>query len=119
MDRLVASINGTPEHPEIRGTVTFRRVGDNIEVQTDLKNLPSGVHGYHVHVYDIPGRPRPLRIEHHMHAWMDDHKTRYPHVKDVDAHTLAHHPLGYWDTVEEAWKALGVAGDIPAVDCRA
>jgi hypothetical protein len=74
--------------------------------------------GYHVHVYDIPNGPRRLRIEHHHHAWMDDHKRRYPHVKDVDAHER-YTPLGYWDTVEQAWKALGVAGEIPPVACRA
>jgi len=57
VDRLVASINGTPDHPEIRGTVTFRRVGDNVEVQTDIQNLPAGDHGYHVHVFGDCSNP--------------------------------------------------------------
>jgi hypothetical protein len=79
--------------------------------------------GHHVHEYrttvPVAGRMTTVRIEHHMHAWMDEHKRLYPHVKDVGANTLRYTPLGYWDTVEQAWKALGVAGDIPSVACRA
>lgn len=74
--------------------------------------------GYHAHVYTVTEGTRRIRIEHHHHEWMDDHKRLYPHVKDVDAHER-YTPLGYWDTVEEAWKALGVAGEIPPVTCRA
>jgi len=57
VDRLVASVNGTTDHPEIRGTVTFRRLGDQVEVQADLQNLPSGDHAYHVHVFGDCSNP--------------------------------------------------------------
>jgi len=57
VDRLVATINGTPDHPEIRGTVTFRRLGDQVEVQSDVQNLPSGMHAYHVHVFGDCSNP--------------------------------------------------------------
>jgi Cu/Zn superoxide dismutase len=50
-ERLVATVNGTADHPEIRGTVAFRKVGDNVEVRSDIENLPPGTHAYHVHLY--------------------------------------------------------------------
>lgn len=74
--------------------------------------------GYHVHTYLVHGEIGRFRIEHHLHAWMDEHKQLYPEVKDVDAETLRHDLLGYWDTVEEAWVAMKVDGPIPVVSCR-
>jgi hypothetical protein len=53
--------------------------------------------GYHVHDYrataPVNGRMTTIRIEHHFHSWMDEHKRLYPHVKDVSANTLRYHPL--------------------------
>jgi Cu/Zn superoxide dismutase len=47
---LVAPIAGTPDHPEVKGTVRFRLVGGQVEVRSEMTGLPPGSHAHHVHV---------------------------------------------------------------------
>lgn len=83
--------------------------------------------GYHVHRHLITSHPagqspRPAVIELHLHSWMDEHRETHPNAKDVSAHRwlgLDIEPLGEYDTVEQAWKALGSSGDSPPVTCDA
>lgn len=48
---LVATVTGTPEHPDIRGTVRFVPGPHGLELETSVEGLPAGAHGYHVHMY--------------------------------------------------------------------
>lgn len=51
VDRLVAVVYGTSEHPEIRGEVQFSASGDTVTVTSDVSGLPAGTHAHHVHIY--------------------------------------------------------------------
>lgn len=106
-------------------TPTTRQVWPRISKPTEPTATVTCVKeddGHHVHDYrttvPVAGRMTLIRIEHHLHAWMDDHKRRYPTVKDVDAHDPQKRLIGYWDTVEEAWETLMVDGPIPSVVCQ-
>ncbi|HEY9369934.1 hypothetical protein [Streptomyces sp.] len=79
--------------------------------------------GYHAHLYVVivGGNARPATIELNLHEWMDEHRRTHPNARDVYAYRslglAGHEPLGKFDTVEQAWKALNVSGEIPAVAC--
>jgi Cu/Zn superoxide dismutase len=48
---LVATVTGTPEHPDIRGVVRFVPGPAGLTLETSVEGLPAGAHGYHVHMY--------------------------------------------------------------------
>ncbi|RSN12837.1 hypothetical protein DMB42_11710 [Nonomuraea sp. WAC 01424] len=79
--------------------------------------------GYHAHLYAvyIDGNAVPATIELSLHAWMDEHRRTHPNARDVYAYRrlglAGIEALGKFDTVDEAWKALDVGGNIPPVAC--
>ncbi|MEU4576180.1 hypothetical protein [Nonomuraea sp. NPDC023979] len=95
-----------------------------------MRDDPAGhclheVNSYHLHLYDVhaeqPGEPpRPAIIEHHLHTWMDEHRQIHPDAKEVYAYRRLGRDfdlLGKWDTLDQAWTELGVAGEVPRISC--
>lgn len=48
--RAVAVIHPTEGH-EVRGTVTFTREAGGVRIVADLRGLPAGEHGFHIHEF--------------------------------------------------------------------
>lgn len=51
LDRLVATIVGTPDHPDLRGEVHLVRTPGGVQVSAEFTGVPPGPHGWHVHEY--------------------------------------------------------------------
>lgn len=74
--------------------------------------------GYHAHRFEIPKPDATYTIEDHRHAWTDEHQARWPDSRRVTIHRGRYYePVGGHDTLELAWKALGIEEPIPTCAC--
>lgn len=106
-----------PSWGKVNGTVTFTQAGDNkVKVAVDLKGLPPGPHGFHIHAKgdlsapDLSSAGDHFNPDKHPHAGPDAEKRHAGDLGNIDADTSGNAKKTL--TVDGISISTGAANDI-------
>lgn len=95
---------------KVTGTVTFTKVGDEVQVVADIQNLTPGQHGFHIHDKGDCSAPDAASAGAHFNPTHQHHGG--PTGSERHAGDLGNITADASGTVRQAWKGkLSLSGD--------
>lgn len=88
MEYGVAEIQGTSEDSEIRGSVTFMEIENELKIVAEIEGAPPGKHGFHIHEFgaitnggqDAGGHYNPIDTD---HGSITEDGVHHAHIGDL------------------------------------
>ncbi|MFT5319542.1 MAG: Cu-Zn family superoxide dismutase [Chlamydiales bacterium] len=121
MEYAVAEIQGTSADSQIRGTVTFLEIKNDLKISAEIEGAPPGKHGFHIHEFgavtnggkDAGGHYNPVDTGHGM--VIEDGK-HHAHIGDLGNIEIGEDGSG---SAERWLKGVSLAGSEFSVAGRA